>query len=145
MRLTGPKRTIDRAKNLRATMSLPERLLWSALRKQKTGLRFRRQHPAGPYILDFYCDNAKLCVEVDDRSHDFRVARDAARDRWLAERGVRTVRVNAQEVLRNLDGVLQYIALQAPPARFARHLPPEGAELGTIPILIPDLSTGSSK
>ena len=52
-------------------MSKPERLLWGALRKNKLGLRFRKQHPAGPYVLDFYCDSARLCVEVDGESHDF--------------------------------------------------------------------------
>jgi very-short-patch-repair endonuclease len=83
-------------------MSKPERLLWSALRKSRTGLRFRKQHPAGPYVLDLYCDSAKLCVEVDGGSHDFNVRRDEARDRWLAARGVRTVRIREQEVLANL-------------------------------------------
>ena len=59
LKLTGPKDTIARARQLRATMSLPERLLWGALRKKKTGFRFRHQHPAGPYVLDFYCDSCE--------------------------------------------------------------------------------------
>jgi very-short-patch-repair endonuclease len=109
-------------------MSVPERLLWSALRRQQTGLRFRRQHPAGVYVLDFYCDSVKLCVEVDGLSHDFSAAQDAARDRWLARRGVRTLRVSAQDVLRNLDGVLQYIVAeaQAPSATLCAPAPPRG-------------------
>ena len=109
-------------------MSLPERLVWGALRKKRTGLRFRHQHPAGPYILDFYCDSEKLCVEVDDRSHDFRAAHDAARDSWLARQGVRTLRISAQDVLRNLDGVVQYIAAQAhaPSAELRSPAPPRG-------------------
>ena len=80
MKLTGPRSTIRKAKRLRSTMSLPEVLLWQALRRQQTGMRFRRQHPAGPYILDFYCDAAKLCVEVDGESHAFRMGHDRARD-----------------------------------------------------------------
>jgi very-short-patch-repair endonuclease len=46
-------------------MSLPEVMLWQALRKKQSGLRFRKQHPAGPYVLDFYCDAVKVCVEVE--------------------------------------------------------------------------------
>ena len=109
-------------------MSLPERLLWGALRRKRTGLRFRHQHPAGPYVLDFYCDGAKLCVEVDDLSHDFRIKRDAARDCWLARQGVRTLRVSAQDVLRNLDGVVQHIVgeAHAPSAALRAPAPPEG-------------------
>ncbi|HEY4070379.1 MAG TPA: DUF559 domain-containing protein [Sphingomicrobium sp.] len=128
LKLTGPKDTIARARQLRVAMSLPERLLWSALRRQQTGLRFRRQHPAGPYVLDFYCDGAKLCGEVDDLSHDFRAAQDAARDRWLARQGVRTLRVSAQDVLRNLDGVVQYIVAEArpPSAALRAPAPPRG-------------------
>jgi very-short-patch-repair endonuclease len=113
VKLSGPEHTKRRARELRAEMSLPERLLWSALRRQQTGLRFRRQHPAGPYILDFYCDSIKLCVEVDDLSHDFRATHDAARDRWLLSQGVRTLRVSARDVLRNLEGVVQSIGVEA--------------------------------
>ena len=128
MRLTGPKETITRARQLRASMSLPERLLWGALRRKRTGLRFRRQHPAGPYVLDFYCDAAKLCVEVDDLSHDFRAAHDAARDRWLERQGVRTLRVSAGDVLGNLNGVVEYIVAeaQAPSGALRAPPPPEG-------------------
>ena len=74
LKLTGSPETIARARQLRASMSLPARLLWGALRRKQTELRFRRQHPAGPYVLDFYCDSLKLCVEMDDRSQDFRAA-----------------------------------------------------------------------
>ena len=58
-------------------MTKPERLLWWALRRKQTGFHFRRQHPAGPYVLDFYCDTARLCVEADGVSHvsDLRAAR----------------------------------------------------------------------
>ena len=128
MELTGPKETINKARRLRSSMSLPERLLWGALRKERTGLRFRRQHPAGPYVLDFYCDSIKLCVEVDDQSHDFRTAHDAARDSWLARKGVRTLRVAAGDVLRNLDGVVRHIVAEAnsPSVTHARDTSPCG-------------------
>ena len=75
-------------------MSPPEARLWMALRKRAGGgLRFRRQHPIGPYVLDFYCDSAKLAVEVDGFAHvtGDHPERDLRRDAWLAgERSVRT-------------------------------------------------------
>ena len=78
--------TRDRAKRLRAEMDLPERLLWKRLnRGQLGGLHFRRQHPVNPYILDFYCDAARLAVEVDGYSHGVLVARSmtsAATNGW---------------------------------------------------------------
>jgi very-short-patch-repair endonuclease len=105
-------------------MSPPERLLWGALRKQQTGLRFRRQHPAGPYVLDFYCDSANLCVEVDGQSHDFRAEHDEARDRWLARQGVRTLRIAVGDVIENLEGVVQYIVGEAKAPSVALRAPP---------------------
>ena len=128
MKLTGPEKTKRRARDLRASMSLPERVLWGQLRLKRTGLRFRNQHPAGPYVLDFYCYEAKLCVEIDGQSHDFTSARDERRDRWLALQGVRTLRVSARDVLRNLDGVVRYIVAEAltPSDALRASAPPEG-------------------
>lgn len=84
-------------------MSLPEVLLWKELKGGKLGLHFRKQHPLGPYVLDFYCDAAKLAVEVDGYSHgtDDRPQRDDRRDAWLADKGIRTLRLAAREVLRS--------------------------------------------
>jgi len=93
-------------------MDLPEVLLWKRLqRDQLAGLRFRRQHPIGDYILDFYCDSAKLAVEVDGYSHDVadRPARDERRDQWLEEQGVRTLRIAARDVLKAMEDVLATI------------------------------------
>jgi very-short-patch-repair endonuclease len=111
MEITGPPQTIQRAKRLRRELSLPEALLWQELRKRPAGLKFRRQHPAGPYVLDFYCDALRLAIEVDGEAHarGDRPARDNARDAWLALRGVRTLRVPAREVLEDLGAVLRYI------------------------------------
>jgi very-short-patch-repair endonuclease len=113
MQVTGPKRTIERARELRRTMTKPERLLWWALRKKQTAFHFRRQHPAGPYVLDFYCDSVRLCVEVDGQSHDFTIAADARRDAFLSRMGIRTLRVPADDVLSNLEGVVQTIVTEA--------------------------------
>ena len=64
VRLGSPKAT-KTAQRLRREMTPPEKLLWQALRRDQLGHRFRRQHPVGPYVLDFFCARAGLCVEVD--------------------------------------------------------------------------------
>jgi len=96
------RRNIAKARQLRRQMSLPEVLLWQELRRQSE-FRFRRQHPLGSYVLDFYCPAAKLCVEIDGMAHDMggNPARDATRDEWLREQGVALLRIPASEVLRS--------------------------------------------
>jgi very-short-patch-repair endonuclease len=95
-------------------MSLPEVVLWQHLRQRPDGLKFRRQHPAGPYVLDFYCEEARLCIEVDGAAHDFgeNPSGDEHRDLWLAGAGIRTLRFAARDVLKNLDGVVQFIRFE---------------------------------
>jgi very-short-patch-repair endonuclease len=67
--MRAPEKTYERAKRLRRDLSLPEVLLWECLRGGRLqGLRFRRQHPVGPYVLDFYHAQGKLAVEVDGRT-----------------------------------------------------------------------------
>ena len=94
-----PASKVARARQLRRTMSLPEVLLWQGLRDN--GLRLRRQHPVGAYVLDFYAPEARLAVEVDGAAHDHpdAVRRDAGRDAWLDAQGIRVLRINAAEVL----------------------------------------------
>ena len=97
-----PRETQALAKALRRRMSLPEVLLWKELKGRKLeGFHFRKQHPLGSYVLDFYCDEAKLAVEVDGGSHSFgdRPERDQRRDAWLAAKGVQTIRISAAFVL----------------------------------------------
>ena len=93
-------------------MSLPEVLLWQQLRGRRLeGLRFRRQHPVGPFILDFFCAEAHLAVEVDGASHYVgnRQEQDAYRDRWLSESGIHTLRLPASLVLKDLNAALHTI------------------------------------
>lgn len=109
--MRAPDKTVTRAKELRRKMSLPEVVLWQALRRGGlAGLRFRRQHPVGPYILDFYCAAARLAVEVDGLAHDSadQVRRDERRRAWLAGRGVSVLRILASDILQDerLEGVL---------------------------------------
>ena len=134
--MRAPEKTFSRARALRRQMSLPEVVLWQALRKGRlAGLRFRRQHPIGPYILDFYCASARLAIEVDGSAHDTAVAarHDEIRQAWLAGRAVTVLRFSAGDVLQDekLQAVLKAIerALpQPPPARCARHLPRRAGE-----------------
>ena len=111
-------------------MTLPEVLLWQALRARPTGLKFRRQHPSGPYVLDFYCEEASLAIEVDGMAHDSRQKRDAERDEWLAARGIRSCRIPAEEVLADPGAVTDAIVAAAraltPPPSFGRSPSPSG-------------------
>src|SRR5690349_5393967 len=103
-----------RAKRLRRKMTLPEVLLWQGLRRREDGQpAWRRQHPFGPYVLDFFCAKANLCVEVDGEGHGYgdRPQRDARRDGYLKHHGVRTIRIPAREVLAGpswiIDGLIR--------------------------------------
>ena len=125
MKLGGDKLTLKRAQRLRREMTKPERLLWAALRRKQAGLRFRSQHPAGPFVLDFYCPSAKLCVEIDGAQHDLTTASDDRRDRWLARQGIRVIRIPARDVLADPDAVARWVADQAPSGA-SRHLPLAG-------------------
>lgn len=93
------------ARRLRRELSLPEKLLWSRLRG--AGVRFRRQHPIGPYVLDFYCPARKLAIEVDSFAHDTgdRPHRDEARTEWLRSEGIEMLRVPAKDVLAEPDAI----------------------------------------
>ena len=112
MRVTGEPRAKENAHKLRRSMSLPEVLLWRELRKRPDGVQFRRQHPAGPYVIDFYCATANLAIEVDGEAHNRgdRPERDIARDDWLTRQDIRVMRIPAIEVLKNLDGVLRAVS-----------------------------------
>ncbi len=106
------RRTVDRARVLRRQLSPPEARLWCCLRGgQLNGRKFRRQHPIGPYILDFYCPAARLAIEVDGQGHDHseQMAHDRRRTVWLHGQGLRVVRLAAEDVRVNLDGVLAFI------------------------------------
>jgi very-short-patch-repair endonuclease len=83
-------------------MTPPEVIVWQELRGGKLdGIRFRRQHPIGPYILDFYCSAARLAIEIDGIGHyiEERVRHDQRRRAWLAKQGVRVLSIAALDVL----------------------------------------------
>ena len=78
-------------------MSKSERVLWNLLRRQELGFKFRRQYPLGPYVLDFYCPIAQLCVEVDGPLHAGRQSKDLIRDQYLKDFGIQTIRIPTGE------------------------------------------------
>ena len=116
--MRAASKTVATARRLRRAMTLPEVILWTHLRHSRlAGLRFRRQHPVGPYVLDFFCTEAGLCVEVDGAAHDSPdvALRDIRRDRWLTDHGIRVLRLPATDILRDdqLENALLAITLAA--------------------------------
>ena len=87
------------ARRMRRNLSLPEQLLWPLLRQVHRDLRFRRQHPIGPYVADFYCPAAKLVVEVDGAFHNHSQPADERRDAYFRTLGLRVLRIPATDVL----------------------------------------------
>ena len=114
--MRAPTETIANARRLRRSLSAPEARLWSRLRMRTPDRPvFRRQHPIGPYVLDFYCAKARLAVEVDGMGHEVcdRPARDARRDVWLRDHGITVVRVPAVEIGRQIEDVVDGIIRRA--------------------------------
>ncbi|MBX9643846.1 MAG: DUF559 domain-containing protein [Novosphingobium sp.] len=113
-----PVHDYAKARKLRVNMSLPEVLLWNYLRKKPMGVKFRRQHPVGSFVIDFYCPSAKIGIEIDGIAHEMgdRGPKDLARDAWLAGQGIRIVRVPASEVLKSVvDAAAAIVALCSKP------------------------------
>jgi very-short-patch-repair endonuclease len=120
------------AKRLRHATSLPEGLLWRLLRQRPTGLKFRRQHPVGDYIVDFYCAELRLVVEIDGMSHDMgdKPDGDVACDAWLRSRGLEVIRVRAADVLKDVvavaDSLVAICAAMPPPSALRAATSPSG-------------------
>lgn len=107
--IRGQSTTVKLARKLRAEMTPPEIALWQALRTRPGGHKFRRQHPAGIYVLDFFCTKARLAIEVDGRAHDSVsvIAKDETRSRFLREQGIATTRIPAKLVLEDIEAVIR--------------------------------------
>jgi len=109
-RIRTPAQIQQRAHELRQEMTPAEKLLWSHLRdKQLHGLKFRRQHPLGPFVADFYCAAHRLVVEIDGDIHDLQPERDAARTEQFEQYGYRVIRFRNERVLNNIEDVLTAI------------------------------------
>ena len=105
------------ARGLRATQTDAEARLWLLLRDRRlAGWKFRRQHQIPPYVVDFYCDQARLVIELDGNQHADMMVRDARRTRFLESRGLHVRRYWNNAVLTDIEPVLQDIwnALHAP-------------------------------
>ena len=101
---------LDKRRALRREMTLAETLLWRVLRGRGEGrLRWRRQQGIGPYILDFYCAERRLCIELDGNSHDYKYEYDERRTEYLEAQGIRVMRFTNDQVTRCLDGVVAEI------------------------------------
>jgi len=90
-------------------MTGPEKALWKRLRCEKLQFRFRRQYPAGPYFLDFYCPELKLAIEVDGSTHEFSSTRDLKRDEWLRSKDIHVLRVDAYWIGKDMKVVVDCI------------------------------------
>lgn len=112
MPLPSRAELIERARELRRRTTDAETLLWWCLRsRQVHGIKFRRQHPISPYVVDFYSEEANLVIEVDGSQHfeEDRPERDAERTEFLAAFGLRVLRFTNVEVLRETEAVLAVI------------------------------------
>lgn len=100
----------QRAKALRQAGILHEALLWLELKSGKLqGLDFDRQKIIGNYIVDFYCAEKSVVIEVDGSTHDNKQTSDANRDVWLTSLGLTVIRLQARDVLQNLPGVMAFL------------------------------------
>ena len=112
-RLPISKRLLNRCRELRSSSTRAERRLWSRLRGwQLHGFKFRRQHPVGTFIVDFYCHEAKLAIEIDGGQHaeENQSVYDEKRTADLQGKGITVLRFWNIDVLRNVQGVLETIA-----------------------------------
>jgi very-short-patch-repair endonuclease len=99
----------DAARENRREPTTAERVLWQRLRGSQLGVRFRRQHAIGSYIVDFYAPAAKLVIDVDGEIHQTQVDADRVRDGYLRAAGLRVSRFSNEEVLYQTDQVVSKI------------------------------------
>jgi len=121
----------QRAKELRQEMTDAEKMLWARLRgRQLGGLKFRRQHPLGPFIADYYCPEKRLVVEIDGGVHEIQKEQDEQRTRQFEEFGYRVIRFRNEEVETNISLVLNKILeiCKLPSPRIGRRAGDEGGQ-----------------
>ncbi len=110
-------KSVCRARALRKRMTDAEVILWSRLRRRDAnGFHFRKQHPIGPYIVDFACTQSHLVIEVDGATHstDAELVYDRKREMYLKSRGWRVFRITNEDVYKRLDVVIEGIFLDMP-------------------------------
>ena len=98
------------AREMRGSMTDAEALLWRLLRNRRiAGAKFRRQHPLGRYILDYYCLEKKLCIELDGGQHGEATGYDKRRDDWLHDQGISVLRFWNNQMLAETEAVIEVI------------------------------------
>ena len=133
-----PEKLLTYARELRKNATDVEQLLWKLLRdRQVLNFKFRRQHPLGSYILDFYCHEAKLAIELDGGQHadDTKRKNDEQRSAWLKEQGITVLRFWNNDVLENTEGVLQKVFDWLSAQALTPTPLPEGEGLKPAPVL----------
>jgi very-short-patch-repair endonuclease len=127
-------RTVLAARQLRNQLTKSEQILWEALRNSRLhGIKFRRQHPFGPYVLDFFCVKAQLAVELDGGVHDQAEQKDYDQERtaYLEAQGIRVLRLKNEEITNDFGDVLRKIlefALPTPTPPSPDNLSGEGGD-----------------
>jgi very-short-patch-repair endonuclease len=104
--------SIQNARKLRKQMTIPEKILWNALRNRRLdGVKFRRQHPIERFVIDFYCREKAVTIEIDGKVHDQAevIKHDLERKRYLESKGVAILRFTNHRILKDLNGVLYEI------------------------------------
>ncbi|MBK8777739.1 MAG: endonuclease domain-containing protein [Saprospiraceae bacterium] len=103
----------EHAKWLRNNVTLTESILWEEVRNKKLGVKFRRQHPLGAYVVDFYCHELRLVIELDGEYHTsvHQQGVDQEKDLELLGSGSTVLRINDKEVLEKLPGVIELLKL----------------------------------
>ena len=117
-----PPKLLSLARALRRRQTDAERVLWQLVRRRQLGVKFRRQHPIESYVLDFYCHELRLAVEVDGAGHmeTTKRAEDRERSATLEAQGIKVIRFTNVEVLQETDAVAEALWLECEARREAR-------------------------
>jgi very-short-patch-repair endonuclease len=115
MKTPKPRLKYELARRFRRELTPPEARLWLRLKGRPEDVHFRKQHPVGPYIVDFYCAAARLVVEVDRQIHNVPEvqARDDIRTKWLTQQGLEVVRITGADIMDDPDEAALGIILRA--------------------------------
>ena len=103
------RQTVLFSRGLRSRMTDAEQKLWRELRFEQLGVKFRRQHPIGDYVIDFACIKERLCIEVDGAQHAQQALYDERRTGFLKQHGYRVLRFSDREVLTSIESVKEAI------------------------------------
>lgn len=107
--LYNKKEFTNLRRKLRTETPKGEQILWQKLRRQTLGYKFRRQYGIGKYIVDFYCQELRLAIEVDGITHEDKVDYEEKRDKYLKAKNIKILHFRSEEIFCNLDNVIENI------------------------------------